>query len=688
MSQQATKSFWETIGINEFGNTDVAFRLSETLGEDLLKVANNKVMSMPFILSLTGSQRELLIETMIAGDGWIRRQHGVDGLSYCQKDKAHVDLFIALCTLAGYRTSCKLQDIVSFGKPTQIHIINLFSRDSNVSRVENIDFHGGKNNGHGDGHIGQGKVSHPNKPTIPYKGLVWCPETEYGLFMARHNGYVYLTGNSYNDEMRAQALMHLCQVGLQFDELRSDNAFAFYTQIAKHCLSGETMILTKEHGSIAIQDVSEQDVHLLDGNGDWVLCHIHDHGIQETQLTYFQGGHQKTGIWSTSNHGWISDGEVIETKDFAGKNTKIDDLRPSKVITNQENYRKGILHGLIYGDGTFQQKDAFCFRVCSHIESIIPYVSGYNSWIDKSTGYPIFYIGKAWTDLKALPGSPGDDLDYLLGFFRGWFAADGCVSKTPYSTLCGNKAEYEWVKQWGPLVGWHVNNFTKLNDVTNFGQRKKISLNFHLRTSSMDVDDFLIDQHRERWLTRPITRKGNQQGKKYDWALIEQMRQTMSWGEIANKLDTKISSIRSSYSQHRKAQRELTDFKRSWYVYGSRQKEAKRFERVYCPVVETTHSFALSCGIHSRNCFVRVINLEKRQHAIRDDMLTMAGVTPSFSRQVDNEMDQREAYETRTVTLSMSDIHVTGAGNKSDPEANLIKKEAKKRGRKPKLKTT
>lgn len=41
-------------------------------------------------------------------------------------------------------------------------------------------------------------------------------------------------GYTYNDEMRCHALVQLSQVGLQFDETRSSNSFAFYTQIVKN----------------------------------------------------------------------------------------------------------------------------------------------------------------------------------------------------------------------------------------------------------------------------------------------------------------------------------------------------------------------------------------------------------------------------------------------------------------------
>jgi hypothetical protein len=41
------------------------------------------------------------------------------------------------------------------------------------------------------------------------------------------------------------------------------------------------------------------------------------------------------------------------------------------------------------------------------------------------------------------------------------------------------------------------------------------------------------------------------------------------------------------------------------------------------------------------NSFTRILNLEKRNQNIRDDMLVMHGVTPSITRQIDNSLAQR-----------------------------------------------
>ena len=566
----------------------VRFLLSKELGNKILKVLKDKQISMNFILSLSVEQREILINTMIDADGWRSTQGKSTRLGYSQKNKTHIDLFVALCTLNGYRTVTKIKNIVSYGKPTTIYNVNVFKK--NVSRVENINFHGGINSGTKKG---VDKIYNPNQPTVAYDGIVWCPETEFGSFMARRNGTIYLSGNSYVDEMRSQAFVQLSQIGLQFDESKSDNPFAFYTTAIRNCLAGNTLVLTKEFGSVPIEEISEKDVHLLDGNGDWVKCHIYDHGVQETQLTQFPGqGGKKIEIWSTLNHGWISGDKRIETKDFKGHNTKINDLRPSKVIKNEESYQNGLVHGIIYGDGSASKncKDFYYIRICSNISDFVPIFKKYPAFYAPSyNGDPTFNISNAWANLKKFPENPGNDTDYLLGFLRGWFAADGCVSKVPTPTLCGDENEFNWLKTWGPVVGWHVNNFTTLAKVTNFGERKKQSLNIHMKKASMTEEDFILTKHRERWQTRKETKK-------------------------------------------------------QWFVYGSRQHNIENIvQRVYCPVVETTQSFALSCGIHSSNCFTRVLNLEKKSQNIRDDLLIISGADPSYTRQIDNELDHRFA---------------------------------------------
>jgi hypothetical protein len=58
-------------------------------------------------------------------------------------------------------------------------------------------------------------------------------------------------GYTYLDEMKSHALLQLSQIGLQFDESKSDNPFAFYTTTIKNCF---TRILNLEKKNQNIRD--------------------------------------------------------------------------------------------------------------------------------------------------------------------------------------------------------------------------------------------------------------------------------------------------------------------------------------------------------------------------------------------------------------------------------------------------
>ena len=56
---------------------------------------------------------------------------------------------------------------------------------------------------------------------------------------------------TYNDEMRGQALVHLCNVGLQFDENKSQNPFAWYTAVITNSF---TRVLNLEKRNQSVRD--------------------------------------------------------------------------------------------------------------------------------------------------------------------------------------------------------------------------------------------------------------------------------------------------------------------------------------------------------------------------------------------------------------------------------------------------
>lgn len=161
---------------------------------EIIRHAPNRALSYEFITALSQAQRELLIDTMIDGDG---SRSGINGRQYVQKDVAHIDSFVALCALSGISTHIS-------APRNDCYTITLKNR--RVNEGYSLDFHGGYRGGRYNTRI---HSTNPNKhqPTIPYKGLVWCPETEYGTFVCRRKGKVYVTGNTYDAVMRGTRLV-------------------------------------------------------------------------------------------------------------------------------------------------------------------------------------------------------------------------------------------------------------------------------------------------------------------------------------------------------------------------------------------------------------------------------------------------------------------------------------------------
>ena len=266
----------------------VAFHLKKDLCRQIEEVAPNKVPTNEFLLNLSANQRLLLIDTMVDGDGW--KTNGYT--NYTQASKEHIDFFVALCTLSGKRTSVAIRPPVGYGKKNT-YTVRVFSKGER-SMVENIDFHKGKS-----GRSGKPKVLNPNFATESYKGLVWCPRTEHGCFMARRNGTVFLTGNTYIDDMKSEATISLLTGALKFNPEVSQNPFGYLTQIVTHSF---LTTLDKEKKVRKIKD------DILEQNG-YTPSHTrqleNDANIMLRQLlneSYHIGGHEQA-VRALMSHG-------------------------------------------------------------------------------------------------------------------------------------------------------------------------------------------------------------------------------------------------------------------------------------------------------------------------------------------------------------------------------------------------
>lgn len=76
-------------------------------------------------------------------------------------------------------------------------------------------------------------------------------------------------GYTYNDEMKGQALLHLTQIGLQFDESKSSNPFSYYTQSLTNSFT-RVLNIEKRHQNIR-DDILELNNYnpSYTRQGDW-----------------------------------------------------------------------------------------------------------------------------------------------------------------------------------------------------------------------------------------------------------------------------------------------------------------------------------------------------------------------------------------------------------------------------------
>lgn len=146
------------------------FRLSRAIGDDLWALAPGHVVDFEFIMSLTAAQLLLFIETSIDADGCRKsstsRGSTSQATTIAQRDGERLDPFDLACAQLGFATSRVWQPLDGVWLT---HV---------KTRANTAPTRGGT----------QRRVAHA--------GIVWCPTTGNGTWLARRRGTVYFTGNS------------------------------------------------------------------------------------------------------------------------------------------------------------------------------------------------------------------------------------------------------------------------------------------------------------------------------------------------------------------------------------------------------------------------------------------------------------------------------------------------------------
>ena len=198
-----------------------------------------------------------------------------------------------------------------------------------------------------------------------------------------------------------------------------------------------------------------------------------------TRLTTRNISRFRRTVWTTPTHGWLlADGQKTNA-------LTVGQFVPAVRATPRrdgESYRLGVLHGLVYGDGSWN-------RVQVRSEEHVHYVQLYGERVarfrglfdqvnfspclDAYPGYAGTGVVRSCVNLKRLLPETAD-AEYVTGFVDGWLAADGDPVRAGSWRLRSTDHEaLAWLEAAAPLAGFVV---------VGSGQESTMETNFGVRT--------------------------------------------------------------------------------------------------------------------------------------------------------------------------------------------------------------
>lgn len=170
-SVQSTTPRWRILD-NKAGIGQMGVALNGAAAECIREncLGTEKVVTAQFLTSLTQSQLELFIKCSIWADAKSKWNWG-EHVELGQNVEKRIDMFQMACQLAGYKT-VKHSKTNEYG-PWYVLSIYAFDRRK----------------------IGAGVIASKAEKRR-HNGVVWCPTTKHGTWLARRNGTVFFTGNS------------------------------------------------------------------------------------------------------------------------------------------------------------------------------------------------------------------------------------------------------------------------------------------------------------------------------------------------------------------------------------------------------------------------------------------------------------------------------------------------------------
>jgi NAD-dependent dihydropyrimidine dehydrogenase PreA subunit len=198
-----------------------------------------------------------------------------------------------------------------------------------------------------------------------------------------------------------------------------------------------------------------------------------------TRLTTRNGSGFRRTVRATPTHSWVlEDGERTDA-------LSVGQFIPSMRVLPQresETYRLGVLHGLVFGDGSWNKQEIRSGEHLHYVQLYGPRVAKFRDFFDQVNFSPCLDVhpGYAGTGVVRAPVNlkrvlPEDaDAEYVAGFVDGWLAADGDPVKAGSWRLRSTDHEaLDWLERAAAIAG-HI--------VVGSGQEASVETNFGVRS--------------------------------------------------------------------------------------------------------------------------------------------------------------------------------------------------------------
>jgi hypothetical protein len=225
-----------------------------------------------------------------------------------------------------------------------------------------------------------------------------------------------------------------------------------------------------------------------------------------TRLTTRNISRFRRRIWATPTHRWLLvDGDETDSL-AAGQFVPSARAQPTR---DSETYRLGALHGLVFGDGSWNKQE---IRSGEHLHYVQLYGDrvakfrdffdqvNFSPCLDVHPGYAGTGVVRSSANLKRLLPETAD-VEYIAGFVDGWLAADGDPVRAGSWRLRSTDHEaLDWLEQAAVIAGYVAVGSGEEGSVeTNFGVRSRPIRWLYLATREtfwrvMSVEDQEADE--------------------------------------------------------------------------------------------------------------------------------------------------------------------------------------------------